>query len=104
MKSNPALRKLAEKIIRTEIEKRNPLDTEVLTRFVSQSADVTEDGEIVVKDVTGSIVMNGTRPVSLVEHLDTIERDRPTLFRSGSAQVEKTPPEVNPFARARTST
>lgn len=99
MKNNPALRKLSERIIRAEIEKRNPLDADVLTRFVSQSADVDDNGEIVLTDVTGPVVMNGARPVSLSEHLDTIERERPTLFQDKTEGAPASPAR-NPFAKS----
>lgn len=98
MNNNSALRALAERIIRTEIEKRDPIDSEILSRYVSQSAGVDENGDIVMHDMLGAVVMNGDRPQSLAEHLDDLQKSRPTLFKS-NAVSEPVAPTRNPFVK-----
>lgn len=95
--NNSALRKLAAKIVQHEIEKRTPLDADVLTRAVMGEVSVSDDGDILFRDPIGGIIMNGTRPLTLSQRLDALVAEKPSLFAKAEKAGAQT--EDNPFKK-----
>lgn len=101
MIQSPALKKLAAKIVRAEIEKRNPVDLDAVADIVGRQIDVDGSGEIVAVDEHG-VARVGRGPgfgiMGVAELLDEVVSSRPALFQGASA---KSPPagSDNPFAK-----
>lgn len=95
----PALKKLAAKIVRAEVERRSPVDIEFVAEYVARHVDMDGSGELIAVDEAG-VPRFGPAPdyattMSVGELLDEIEAERPALF--GKSAI--TDAQDNPFVK-----
>ncbi|WP_411904143.1 hypothetical protein [Methylorubrum thiocyanatum] len=92
--SSAALKTLAVKIVRRQIEDAKPVDVDAVASLVT--FDVTDSGDILVTDDRGARRVGRADGfhMSLAERLDEIKAERPALF--GKSAKPATDPS-NPF-------
>jgi hypothetical protein len=97
MTADETLEKLKAQLVRQEIERRNPVDADVVNHLVASRVGIAEDGRLI------ALTENGVAEVgddagytkSLGTMLDELSKQRPALFRE-----TKTDDTVkNPFAK-----
>lgn len=102
MSEQTALKKLALKVARTEIQKRKPIDLELIETLIADRLAVTADGDVVAADETGTPRV-GRGPgftVSVADLLDEVQASRPSLFTAAVTKKDAPISSVkNPFIK-----
>ncbi|CAO4181339.1 hypothetical protein [Methylorubrum extorquens] len=90
-----ALKKLAAKVVRRQIEDAKPVDVDAVAALVT--FDVTDSGDILITDERGArrIGRADGYNMSLAERLDEIAAERSALFGKSATKPETDP--SNPF-------
>lgn len=98
--------KLAQRIVRLEVEKHNPLDADAIVALISKSIRVTDEGDIVAVDADGNQRIGagpGHGTMYFQELVAETVKQRPALFRSETAatapEAKAIPQKGNPFVK-----
>ena len=98
MTADETLEKLKAQLVRQEIERRNPVDTDVVHHLVASRIGIADDGRLIAVDPsTGAAEVGDDAGYtkSLATVLDELSVQRPALFRESKAEEAVR----NPFVR-----
>ena len=98
MTADETLEKLKAQLVRQEIERRNPVDTDVVHHLVASRIGIADDGRLIAVDPsTGAAEVGNDAGYtkSLGTMLDELSQQRPALFRESKAEETV----KNPFAK-----
>ena len=97
MTADETLEKLKSQLVRQEIERRNPVDADVVHHIVASRVGIADDGRLIALTENG-VAEVGDDPgytMSLGTMLDDLAKQRPALFRESKAEEAV----KNPFAK-----
>lgn len=91
MITNPALKALAARLVREEVERRKPKDVDAVMNVVGDRFTVTDAGDIVAVSETGARLVGKSADynMGIGEYLDTLAKEQPDIF--GPAEKASNP-------------
>lgn len=82
MIDNPALKALAARLVREEVERRKPTDVDAVMQSIADRFTVTDAGDIVAVNETGARLVGKSTDynMGISEYLDTLAKEQPEVF------------------------